>query len=161
MKPVRLMAAALSGIASMAGAAPNSGGVPPLDGVQLPAVTEAHYTFHCGGTVSSVDLKELYRPDNGRMRLADRRRVEFVRLLVRGRELPAAYRKKIGDSLHQYSWLTRVEGGCAPSNGDVQFTFYGMPAEAWADFNTGGQKERPSLRPFKIVVSKTGAVTLS
>jgi hypothetical protein len=151
---------AISLMAALVAASPVTA-APMIDGGRMAEMTEARYAFHCGGALSSLELRERVLPETSGARLADRRRVEFVTLSVGGRNVSPADQRRIRDRLHLYAWLNRVEARCSSQPGEFELHIEGMPAQAWADFNTGSFRTRPGLRPTLITVSGRGIVTIS
>lgn len=123
-------------------------------------ITEASYTFNCGGIRSSLRFEERVNGDDESIPLADRWRIVLSFFAVDSRDIAPADRHRIEQVFGRYAWLTRLRGRCSRANGDLSLWIEGMHADAWAEFVQSDDRPRPGTRSAEIVVAADGAVTI-
>lgn len=124
--------------------------------------TDAAFNFHCGKNLTRLSYVEHFRygKEAKAQSLADRWRIELTGLSVDRRKIPKADLTRLRLLFRSFSWIERIRGTCA-GNGDVSFSFSGMPAETWAAYGrSDNPRDRPELEPHTITVAATGAVTI-
>lgn len=119
--------------------------------------TEIQYDFRCLSGSTRLRLVERIAR-GGPLPLADRWRINVLAFDVAGRQLEPGGLEEVQQALHEFSWLTLVQGRCDRA-GNVNIFISGMPAEAWANFAISGGS-RPSTTSHTIQVDPAGEVTV-
>jgi hypothetical protein len=125
-----------------------------------PYLTETTHVFHCEDIRAALTLEEHHRSDDQALDLVDRWRITMTSFSVSGRTIPADEMRRLGERLHLFAWVERVQAHCVRYNRVLTIEVRGMLADAWASVSEGRVQERPQPVTVEIIVAENGSLTI-